>query len=318
MTIKTEIKDIASQLGIGEDNLELFYKASIDAVMKEYNIDLAIDGLNEIIISDHLNESIKVYQREHKLLEEVTENEFGSVFGKTIHDKKTGEQAVFLSAYDMLGLLDNDTLNKTYQNNEDLKEDAFVRRDHLINLLIHELSHVEYNSHVNTKTGFCSHNSFDSYHEGLGIIMFEEYYACRRSSEVSIPYHDKTLKKTIVDIEIEVEELVQKFRRYEINVVDFMKQFLENIQLALKYMCYLLGDIAASKTADDELKGTKIHSIIDCIKNEFDDLYKTARVSYKVFIPLSIRECVFKYYNMFKIDFVDDEYGKRIIYLDNR
>ncbi|SNT94871.1 hypothetical protein SAMN06297421_107100 [Aristaeella hokkaidonensis] len=318
MTIKTSIMDIVSRLKIEEDSVKRFYETAVNAVIEEYAKVLAIDSLNEIIITDRLTESIKVYQYEHELIEEVTENEFGIVFGKTICDIKTNKQTVFLDAYEMLGLMDNDSLNRLYQDNEEQKREAFVHRDHLINLLIHELSHVEYNSQIITEIEFPKKNSFDLYHEGLAKIMFEEYYACRRASEVSIPFYDKSLKKIIVDIEIKVEKLVQKLRRNELKAVEFIKCFQEYLQLSLKYLCYLLGDVVSNKNVNNELKDTNIQVVIECINREFDDLYKSARASCKVIIPLSIQECVFKYYKMFGVYFFTDEYGIRIKYLDNR
>ena len=86
MKIVLDAKTIAGQYVDVTESIKQYYNIIFNAVIDKYMSDLKIDSLNEIIITDRLSERVKTYQREHGLTEELTDNEFGSVFGKTIFD----------------------------------------------------------------------------------------------------------------------------------------------------------------------------------------------------------------------------------------
>lgn len=318
MKIVLDAKTIAGQYVDVTESIKQYYNIIFNAVIDKYMSDLKIDSLNEIIITDRLSERVKTYQREHGLTEELTDNEFGSVFGKTIFDSKTGKHAVFLNAEEATFLLDDSVIEQFHKDDEEGKKNSYKRRDHIINLLAHELSHVEYNSLITTIASFSNKNPYDEYLKGLVIIMFEEYYACRRASEVSIPFYDEYLKDSIKTIESNVEKLVYRFRENEIRADIFRAHFLEWLQMTLDDMCYMLGDIASSEHAECDLKDTKLHSIVGSIKREFNELYLSARNQYQITVPPVIRNDVIKYYNMFGINFIADTNGTKICYLGNR
>ena len=318
MRILLESETIAGAKLTVTDSIKQYYEILFHAVIDKYMSDLAIDSLEEIIITDRFTESVKSYQHRHGLTEEVTTNEFGIVFGKTIFNKATGKQVVFLNAEKATFLLDDSVIDQFHKNDEEGKNNSYRRRDHIINLLAHELSHVEYNSLITAKTSFPNKNLFDEYLDGLAIIMFEEFYACRRASEVSIPFYDEYLKDSIKNIESNVERLVYKFRTNELRADVFRAHFLEWLQMTLDDMCYLLGDIISSEHAECDLKDTKLHCVVGSIKREFNKLYDSARNQHQVVIPLAIRNDVIRYYNMYKIDFLADEYGTKIIYLGDQ
>ncbi len=296
MKIVLDTKTIAGLHMDVTESIKQYYNIILNAVIDKYMSDLEIESLNEIIITDRLSECVKAYQREHGLTEELTDNEFGRVFGKTIFDSKTGKHSIFLNAEEATFLLDDSVIDRFHKGDEEGKKNSYKQRDHIINLLAHELSHVEYNSLITTIVSFSSKNPYDEYLKGLAIIMFEEYYACRRASEVSIPFYDEYLKDSIKNIESNVEKLVYKFRTNELRADIFRARFLERLQMTLDDMCYLLGDTASREHAECDLKNTKLHGIVGSIKREFNELYFSARNQHQVVVPLVIRNDVIKYY----------------------
>lgn len=314
MKIHLDAKTImGGHISVTED-IRQYYEKLFGLIVDEYKGNLVINSLDEIIITDQIVEGVKKYQREHGLIEEITDNDIGSAFGKTILDKRTGRQVVFLNAEEATFLLDDNVINQCCKDDEEKKQ-WHKRCDRIINLLIHELSHVEYYSLITTQTEFPHNNPFDYMLEFLAVVMFEEYYACRRASEVSIPFYREFVKETIANIENYADDLVEKIKNKEINPIEFHVSFFEYLQMALNEMCYLLGDIQSSKFAESELVGTKIYNIIDCIKKEFDDLYRSSCCERRALIKLGLRNAIIKYYRLFGIDFVADYNGISVLYL---
>lgn len=291
--------------------LKIHYENTVQSVIDNYMSQLSIDSLNEIVVSDHFVDKVKAFQREHGLPEEITDNEIGTAFGKTIKDPDTGEYTVFLNADHATALLSDVIIEACFQNNPSGKNQALERRDYVINLLAHELSHVEYGSTIDAETDLPQDNPFNKYIADLIYIMFDEYYACRRAYEV-YPFSLRAgTKETILQIETKVDELVNAFFNHTVKADVFIGRFQEWIQFALNEMCYLLGEASNNKEVN-ELKECRIQSILNEIEKTFNELYISARNHHFVMIPSSLWKCIMQYYNQFNIDLYCDKYGIRI------
>ena len=294
--------------------LKQHFESTVRYVIDNFLSDLNIDSLEEIIVTDCFVSTIKQFQRDHGMREEVTDNELGTALGKMIIAKDTGMYYVFINAERATFLLSEDLLNILYKDDPEGRQEGVSKRDFAINLLAHELSHVEYHSTVETRTLLPHYNAFDKYIEELAFIMFDEYYACRRACEFCTASDRTTTRDTILKIESKALELVSLFRKNEISAVEFLPQFQEWLQMSLNEACYLLGD-ASFEHDVTELNECRIHSIIDDIDWTFNDLYREARQEKKILMPLCVRNSVLDYYRQFDIDFDADENGVHIIVL---
>ena len=174
MKIQFDAKTIMDNHITVTEDIKHYYEGLFGAIVDKYKADLSIDNLDEIIITDRMIERVKSYQHEHGITEEITDNEFGSAFGKTVKDKKTGKHVIFLNAEEAAYLLDDSVINQCCKDDE-TKKDWHMRCNRIINLLAHELAHVEFNSLFTIQTEFPHDTAFDDMLEFLSIIMFQEY-----------------------------------------------------------------------------------------------------------------------------------------------
>jgi len=292
-----------------------YYETIFEIVIKNCLKDLNIDCLEEIIITDSFVKRVKQFQYEHGMCEEVTDNELGTAFGKTIIAKDTGKYHIFLDANIATYLLDDKLFEIYCHKDIEIKQDAILKRDQALNLLAHELSHVDYYSTVETRTLLPHNNGFDRFIEEQAFIMFSEYYACRRAYEFFSTSDRTTAKQTILQIESKASEVVDSYRRKQIHAKDFLLQFQQWLQMSLNITCYLLGEALFEHEVPD-LSECRIQSIVDDIDYVFDALYSCAREEKRILMPISVRKYILEYYQQFGVDFDFDDDGVSIHLLD--
>lgn len=214
MQVEFNVKNLLGKIPVNPD-LRQYYERVIQHIAEKRFDFIDTSNLEKIIIPDNFVSDVIEFQRTLNMDNpSVTENEFGRAFGKMLHDTKTGKFYVFIDPGFAAFLMDDTVLSACFDNSEEAMTGARVARLQALNLLAHELAHVEFDTYANLPE---AKTDLNGQLESLLYRLFEEYYACRRSAVVSSEHIISYDEKYINDIEQKIIELKWKYKTHEMD-----------------------------------------------------------------------------------------------------
>lgn len=278
--------------------LEPSIAAHIEELVQGYDL----SHLEKVAITDDFVEEVLEFQREqHYLNPSVTDNDKARAFGKTLLDKETGLQVVFVDSFMGTLLLDNDFFETISSNlsQEQGVEELMVHRKLANNLIAHEMAHVEFDSFVDEPFFPC-----DTYINQVSSIswrLINEYYACRRAAAIESTsiIHDDS--EYILELERAVMAQRHSYNFLQVSLESFVATFAEYARMALIYAASAIGDAQGSGSPTPDFKECRIGSVMSKLENALSACYPDIRLGELAGPPKELDEAIIAYHHSFEV-----------------
>ena len=296
ISIKSEIKEYYEQI------IKLFVESDLSY--------LNLEKLNAIIIPDDFLQDVLDFQYEKGLANpNVTNTKYARAYGKMLYVPEEDGYYVFVDADKATFMVDDGIFEVFFSGlkKEDY-EQCLIERKQAFNLLAHELSHVELESNI---TVDLSAKTLQGQVVSMWKQIFEEYYACRRSSriygEVSIIQHNE---EYLSDIESEIMTQRRKYNYRQIELDDFCKIFHKYARMSL---IHIVSELGCSKELNIEVvyENVKVGKYILELNNEFNEMYEMVCNEGRLIISEKLIKLAFDYFTEFRIFISETEEGIR-------
>lgn len=255
--------------------------------------------LEKIVITKDFMEDVKKFQKSLGISPSVTNNRFFKAYGKTFHNKENDKYYIFID-YEKGMFLMSDDLQKNSFKYLDEKQTNVIKTEKQIalNLLAHELSHVEFE----TKIGIAEFDeTLDSQIRMVIYNLFSEYYACRRSAAVSSKtialYDEQTIKK----LEKEIIREKWRYKTNKIRIDDFCHIFHEYTALCMISVSCILGNQYKENTNCNIYKDCKVNKVAKIFEKEFATIYSDIKNREKIFFNSHLEDTIMRYYESFGV-----------------
>lgn len=298
---------------------KLFGKIPVNSELKEYYEQiiklfvmselsyLNLEKLNAIIVPEDFLQDVVNFQKEKGISNpNVTNTKIARAFGKMIYVPEEHGYYVFLDVDKATFMVEDTMFDLFFSTLEEADyEKCMIERKRAFNLLAHELSHVELESNI----------SINIYTETLReqVIsmweqIFEEYYACRRSSVIfgdcSIIEHNE---EYLIEIECEIMNQRRKYNCRQIELNNFCQIFHKYARMSLIHVVSELGCVNEANT-NVVYENVKIGKYIPDIYNEFSKMYELVCDEKKLIISEKLIKLAFDYFAEFRI-FITETYA---------
>lgn len=299
---KIEVNDIIKQ----------YYEKFIEFFIKNETYYLNIEKLRAVIIPNDFLHDVLEFQRQNDIDNpNITNTEFARAFGKVVYIKKEDAYYVFIDVDKAMFIVEDNMFKLLFSNLNSLNyEKCLKERKQALNLLVHELSHVEMESII--KSNSILDNDFK---ENISIMLgdiFNEYYACRRAKPIYGEYcmiqHDEGY---LNNIENKIMIQRKKYNNRLISLNDFCYLFFEYTRLYIIHVASEIGSIYGDKenVVYDNLR---IGKYIEDLKSEFDKMYDIVFKEKKLLISDKLINTVIDIWKEFRIYIIETERGIRV------
>ena len=215
-----------------------------------------------------------------------------------LFDKNSGKYTVFLDPEVAIFLMEDNRYNACFNDlDEENKKIVHTKRQQALNLLAHELAHVEFDTHAIEPEAA---PDYDSQKESLLYHLFEEYYACRRSSAIGesiITYNENYIN----DMEQRIYDEKWKYKTHVIELNEFCRLFHDLTRQCLIEMVAVLGSLEDKKTKKPFYENCRIGFIVDDFRTEFDGIYVAFRESNAITMSPLLSEKIHRYFASFGV-----------------
>lgn len=294
--LKSELKEYYEQI------IKLF-------VVSELSY-LNLKKLNAIIIPNDFLQDVLDFQHEKGLANpNVTNTKYARAYGKMIYVPEEDSFYVFVDADKATFMVDDRIFEVFFSG---LKEDDYkqclIERKQAFNLLAHELSHVELESNILIDV---SNETLQEQVVSMWKQIFEEYYACRRSSriygEASIIQHNE---EYLNDIEREIMTQRRKYNYRRIELDDFCKVFRKYVRMCL---IHVVSELGCSKelNIDVAYENVKVGKYILDLNKEFSEMYEMVCKEGRLIVSEKLVKLAFDYFAEFRIFINETQEGIR-------
>ena len=292
------------------NELKIYYEQTIKLYVLSKLNNLNLEKLSSIIVPESFVEDVLEFQEEKGILNpNVTNTKFARAYGKMIFVPKEDKYYVFVDADKAVFIVDDKVFESFFGSlDAENYELCIVERKRALNLLAHELSHVELESNVQLQ--FCVETLRDEV-ISMWKQIFEEYYACRRASKVygdySVIEHNENYLNSIEN-EIMIQRKRYNYRK--ISLDDFCQIFHKYARMSLIHVVSELGSVK-------ELNGNvtyeklKIAKYIVDLDNEFDKMYEMFFSEGTIIVSGQLINMAFDYFAEFRIFITETKTGTR-------
>lgn len=289
-----------------------YYESVMNAWVEALRPYLNLERLGGFVVTDNFIEDVLEFQvQQHYLCPRVTNNEMGRALGKTMLNKETGLYTIFLD--EQLGgmLLDEEMFDKvTSKFEKDYRSEMSVRRKLAINVLAHELSHVEFET-VADEPSFPATYYGEAIH--LAWLIADEYYAVRNAAMLEPISVAGSYVVALADTEACILRRRREYNLREVGIDDFGKDFFEFAQLALIYGVSAIADAYDTGVGLQAFSNCRFSAVAEELSKVLSETYSEAK-SGKGLIPCEqIAESVISYHRQFEVFASDNPAG---LYLD--
>ncbi len=224
--------------------LKQYYENLISVIAHDFLDKETIEHIDAIIIPQDFISAVIEYQRVHNDNNpSVTNNEFGRAYGKLLYNAEIDKFVVFIDEMLATFILGDAIFDEWFKNlDDDSLAEAKTKRAFSINILVHELAHVEFALRVPLP------KQEKSLHSGYIQFVYEllnEYYACRRAASFSSRTIADDDEKYILDLEEKIDKERWGYKEGYIDLNSFCKEFHELTEMALIRLVSVLGTYAA-------------------------------------------------------------------------
>lgn len=289
--------------------LEPSISAHIEELIQGYDI----DHLEKVVITDDFVEDVLGFQREqHYLNPSVTNNDKARAFGKTLLNKDTGLQVVFIDSSMGALLLDNDFFDSVSSNlsQDQGVEQLMVHRKLANNIIAHEMAHVEFDSLVDKPFFPC-----DTYANQISSIswrLINEYYACKRAAAIeSTSIIPDESSEYILELEKAVMAQRRSYNFLEIPLESFVTTFAEYTRLALIYAASAIGDAQGSNAPIPEFRECRIADVMPEMNTALSACYPDITSGQLAEPPIELDEAIVAYHQTFEVFISNVDEGEK-------
>lgn len=259
-----------SELG---DKIKSYFEVNIQGLIDNFTY---LPNLQKCIITNDLIGDVLALQKQlHYKYPNITNNKFGRAYGKIVTDNNNSGVYVLLDASIISFIIDDDFFNIVFKEIDDEQRNFIsANRRMAINMLYHELSHIELSLKYNFTSKF--DNTKKSYLALIANRLFDEYYACRRASVFykEDSFNADSKYNDIRDIENDIVFERKQYNLKNISLDKFVADFDEHITLALIYaVSYYANFYDGSKELDSYIN-LKLEEHIYNISLSLSELYE--------------------------------------------
>ena len=278
-----------------QKELKEYYERLITILSEQILLPEFLDEVEAIFIPEDFISAVMVFQEEHGMgTPSVTNNSFGRAYGKMLHDSATGKYYVFIDSSVASMIMDDQVFDSFFSRGDEKSYLAAKQaRSMGLNILAHELSHVEFAIRVKRP------ESEKSLHSGLiqhGFILLDEYFACRRATAFSKYSLADGDEKFIQDLECRTEEDRWAYKTGKIDLNHFCSLFHSYTEMALIRLASVIG--ANHSMGSDHLPfpKTKVGRYAHVLREEFDLLYASILSGANVSISEEVINAIHSYF----------------------
>lgn len=301
---------ILGSMPIDNNKLRRYYEQIIEAFVRSELNYLNLEKLSAIIVPDVFIDEVLEFQKEIGISNpNVTNTTLARAFEKMIHDTKEDKFYVFIDSSKAVFMMENQMFDNCFSllKKEDYEE-CVAERKWAFNLLAHELSHVELESNIGFR--FCT-TTLREQAISLWKQVFQEYYACRRSSRIygesSVIDHSE---EYINGIENEIMKQRKNYNYNRIELNNFCQIFHKFTKM---YLIHIVSELGIAKELGRTVSygGFKIEKYLPVLEAELDRMYKTAYCENRVVVSEVLIDLLFEYYAEFRIFITETRQGVR-------
>lgn len=299
MFVEFNVKNLLGKIPVTSE-LNLYYEQLIKAIAEKFFSFIDTSNVEKIVVPDDFIADVVEYQGLLNMENpSVTNNEFGRAFGKILYDKNADKYVVFIDPNFATFLMEDTMYNACFNNlDAEYKKNLYALRQQALNLLAHELAHVEFASHAIVPEVTAD---YESQVESLLYQLFDEYYACRRSAVVSSEYIISHDEKYINDIEQKTIDEKWKYKTHQTELNEFCLLFHSLTKQCLIGMVSVLGSLDGKKTEEPLYKSCRLGFLVDDFRIEFDKMYVAFLDGKTITMPRVLAACVNRYFNSFGV-----------------
>jgi hypothetical protein len=296
--VEFNVKNLLGKIPVSPER-KLYYEQIIQIIVENLFSSIDISKIEKIIVPDDFIADVLEYQEHNNMANpSVTNNEFGKAYGKVLFDKNKDHYIVFLDPEYATLLMEDSMFNAFFNNlDEETNKIAHVERQRALNLLAHELAHVEFATQAIIPDVT---PDYESQLESLLFSLFDEYYACRRSSAIGesiITYSEKYIN----DIEQKIHDEKWKYKTHVIDLNEFYRLFHDLTKQCLLAMVAVLSSLEGKKTKKPLYESCRIGFLVDDFRTEFDKIYVAFRESNAITMSPSLSEKIHLYFASFGV-----------------
>ncbi|TFZ41607.1 hypothetical protein E4100_00260 [Soehngenia longivitae] len=299
MFVEFNVKNLFGKIPVTSE-LNLYYEQLIKAIAEKISSFIDTSNVEKIVVPNDFIADVVEYQRLLNMENpSVTNNEFGRAFGKILYDKNADKYVVFIDPNYATFLMEDTLYNVCFNNlDEEYKKNFYVLRQQALNLLAHELIHAEFASHAIVPEVTAD---YESQVESLLYQLFDEYYACRRSTIVSSEYIISYDEKYINEIEQKIIDEKWKYKTHQTELNEFCLLFHSLTKQCLIGMVSVLGSLEGKKTEEPLYKSCRLGFLVDDFRIEFDKMYVAFLAGNAITMPPLLAECINQYFDSFGV-----------------
>jgi len=285
---------------------------SISAHIEELVQDYDLSRLEKVVITDNFVEDVLEFQRrQHYLNPSVTDNDKARAFGKTLFNKDTGLQVVFVDSFMGTLLLDNDffdTVSSSLSQEQGI-EDLMVHRKLANNLIAHEMAHVEFDSLVVEPFFPC--DTYASQVSSISWRLINEYYACKKAAAIESTSIIPNESEYILELERAVMAQRRSYNFLKVSLESFVATFAEYTRMALIYAASAIGDAQGSEAPMPKFEGCKIADVMGEMSDALSKSYPAIKSGALTEPPSELDEAIIAYHQTFEVYISNVDEGEK-------
>lgn len=280
--------------------LKNLYEAEIRKIVEKYFNFIDISNLEKIIITDNFVSEVLEFQKTLNIKNpSVTDNDFGRALGKMLYDSINSKFYIFIDPQLATFLIDDELFNIYFNNlDEGNTRRVISQRQYAYNLLCHELAHMEF--HSSTIAPDIS-TSYDHQIKSLIYNLFDEYYACRRSTVIPSDHYSSFNDEYIHSIEQRIIEEKWRYKTRQSELNDFVGLFHALTNQCLLGMVSVLGSLGAEPLDRQIFTRSKLRSIVGDFSKEFGNSFNIFIKDNAISFSPLLTDAIKKYFDSFGV-----------------
>ena len=294
MTVLFEAAHIENVIEVTPD-LKQYYENLIALIARDFLDTNTIDRIEQIIVPEDFISAVKDFQTKHNDKNpSVTNNEFGRAYGKLLFNPETNNYVVFIDVMLATYIIEDTVFNAWFSKlDETALEEVKKKRQVGLNILAHELAHVEFALAV------VRPKYEKTLQSGLTVQAYnllDEYYACRRAST----FYPRSLadddENFILDLEDKIDTERWNYKKRNMTLNDFCKEFHQHAEMALIRLVSVLGMYAAEENDQLPFPNTFLGKQASIFKVSFDLLFQRIVNGDKIYDSMMPIKAIDSYY----------------------
>jgi len=268
------------------DQLINYYKQMLNYVVEQLSGELILDDLISIVIPENYKQELFEFQKQNNIPVGYTEDDMaiGHAMALTVKRNNESKKIIFVSKLIIFALVDENVLNELA---EDIQKQIVGQRQFAINLIHHELAHVQEFTLLKGNFSMGKIDNTDILTKNLRQLsrtVWTEYYACRVSCMTcpNIVGDIDNLVEQTKEFEEQIVDEIGKYR-YHGDINKIVKILHGKLKILLNYSAYLHGKLFSLEESradyiskiNDLLSDFFIHDTWVNIGDKLNNLYTT-------------------------------------------